>query len=149
MQVAIRATRPQLSLRTLLMLGTATLLVIVGLLAMHTFTADPAGHGSPGLTQSTSTAGHDHATTGTGSLEHGSAACDGPCHVSTGHEQGHTDMVTACVLALLAGVLLLLAPLMIRRHGFSLHRVMSLLKWDATGILPRAPSLTFLSISRT
>lgn len=42
MHVTVRGARPQLSLRALLMLGGATLMVIVGLLAMHTFTSEPA-----------------------------------------------------------------------------------------------------------
>lgn len=143
MHVAFRSARPQLSLRALLMLGAATLMVIVGLLAMHTFTAEPAGHGSPGLTHSTSAAGDEHAPDVMGT------ACDGPCHVSTGPDQGHNDMLTACVLALLAGLLLLLPPTLIRGRGLPLHRAMSLVRWGATGVFPRAPSLTFLSISRT
>lgn len=149
MHVAFRSARPQLSLRALLMLGAATLMVIVGLLAMHTFTAEPAGHGSPGLPHSASAAGHEHVSDVMGSADSVVAACDGPCHVSTGHGQGHNDMLTACVLALLAGLLLLLPPMLLYGRGLPLHRVMCLTRWDATGVLPRAPSLTFLSISRT
>ncbi len=149
MLVAFRSARPQLSLRAVLMLGAATLMVIVGLLAMHTFTAEPAGHGSPGLTHSTSAAGAEHAPDVMGSPDSVGAACDGPCHVSTGPGQGHDDMLTACVLALLAGLLLLLPPTLIQGRGLPLHRGMSLVRWDAAGALPRAPSLTFLSISRT
>jgi len=48
MHVAFRSARPQLSLRALLMLGAATLMVIVGLLAMHTFTANQPGTDRPG-----------------------------------------------------------------------------------------------------
>ncbi len=58
-------------------------------------------------------------------------------------------MLTACVLALLAGLLLLLPPTLIHGRGLPLHRAMSLVRWGATGVFPRAPSLTFLSISRT
>lgn len=149
MHVAFRSARSQLSLRALLMLGAATLMVIVGLLAMHTFTAEPAGHGSPGLAHSASVAGDEHAADVTGSTDPVDIACDGLCHVSTGPGQGHDDMLMACVLALLAGFLLLLPPMLIHGRGLLLHRVMSLMRWDATGVLPRAPSLTFLSISRT
>lgn len=149
MHVAFRSARPQPSLRALLMLGAATLMVIVGLLAMHTFTAEPAGHGSPGLTHSASVAGDEHVTDVMGSPDTVDATCDGPCHVSTGHGQGHNDMLTACVLALVAGLLLLLPPMLFHGRGLPLHGLMSLTRWDATGVLPRAPSLTFLSISRT
>lgn len=149
MHVAFRSARPQLSLRALLMLGAATLMVIVGLLAMHTFTAEPAGHGSPGLTHSTSSAGDEHVTDVMGSPDSADTACDGPCHVSTGTGQGHNDMLAACVLALLAGLLLLLPPTLVHGRGLPLHRVTIPVRWDATGVLPRAPLLTFLSISRT
>lgn len=148
MQVTVRATSPQLSLRTLLMLGTAAVLIIVGLLGMHTFTAEPAGHGSSGVTHSASTVAH--VPDATASLDDGgAAACDGPCHVTTGQGQGHDDMVTACVLALLAGLLLLVPPTFARRSGISLREVTSWLRWEATDALPRGPSLTVLSISRT
>ena len=142
MHVTVRGARPQLSL-----LGGATLMVIVGLLAMHTFTSEPAGHGSVGLTHSA--AGEEHATAVASTVASESTACEGACHVSTGHGQGHNEMLTACVLALLAGLLLLLPPILIQRHGLPLHRAVSLVRWEAIGILPRAPSLTFLSISRT
>ncbi len=147
MHVAVRGARPQLSLRALLMLGGATLMVIVGLLAMHTFTSEPAGHGSVGLTHSA--AGEEHATVAASTVASESTACEGACHVSTGHGQGHNEMLIACVLALLAGLLLLLPPILIHRHGLPPHRGVSLVRWEAIGILPRAPSLTFLSISRT
>lgn len=142
MQVGVRATRPQLSLRALLMLGTAAVLIIVGLLGMHTFTAEPAGHGSSGVSHSTSAAA-------TADVDGGVAVCDGPCHVTTGQGQGHDDMVTACVLALLTGLLLLAPPALARRYGLSLREVTKWLPWEATDALPRGPSLTVLSISRT
>ncbi|MBD8011187.1 MULTISPECIES: DUF6153 family protein [Microbacterium] len=147
MHVAVRGARPQLSLRALLMLGGATLMVIVGLLAMHTFTSEPAGHGSVGLTHSA--AGEEHATVAASTVASESTACEGACHVNTGHGQGHNEMLIACVLALLAGLLLLLPPILIQRHRLPPHRAVSLVRWEAIGILPRAPSLTFLSISRT
>ena len=147
MHVAVRGERPQLSLRALLILGGATLMVIVGLVAMHTFTSEPAGHGSVGLTHSA--AGEEPATVAASTVASESTACEGACHVSIGHGQGHNEMLTACVLALLAGLLLLLPPILIQRHGLPLHRAVSLVRWEAIGILPRAPSLTFLSISRT
>ena len=147
MHVTVRGARPQLSLRALLMLGGATLMVIVGLLAMHTFTSEPAGHGSVGLTHSA--AGEEHATAAASTVASESTACEGACHVSTGHGQGHNEMLTACVLALLTGLLLLLPPILIQRHGLPPPRAVSLVRWEAIGILPRAPSLTFLSISRT
>ena len=148
MHVAFRSARPQLSLRALLMLGAATLMVIVGLLAMHTFTAEPAGHGASVLSYSASVAGGDHVTA-TGGADSAGIPCDGPCHAMTGPGQGDHDMLTACVLALLAGLLLLLPPVLGRGRGVNLQRVMSRVRWDASGVLPRAPSLTFLSISRT
>lgn len=149
MHVAVHGARPRLSLRALLTLGGATLMVIVGLLAMHTFTSEPAGHGTHGLTHSPSTAIEEHATTAATTGVNEPTACDGACHMSTGHGQGHNDMLSACVLALLAVLLLLLPPSFIQRHGLPLQRALSLARWDAIGILPRAPSLTFLSISRT
>ena len=148
MHLAFRSARPQLSLRALLMLGAATLMVIVGLLAMHTFTADPAGHGAPGLSHSASAAGGDHLTATVGADSAG-ISCDGPCHTMTGPAQSDHDMLTACVLALLAGLLLLLPPALGRGRGVNLQRFMSRVRWNTSGVLPRAPSLTFLSIRRT
>ncbi|WP_431522605.1 DUF6153 family protein [Microbacterium esteraromaticum] len=131
------------------MLGTAAALIIVGLLAMHTFTGKPAGHGSPGISHAASTAADGRSQNAMASVDRDAAACIGSCHVSTGQGQGHDDMVTACVLALLAGLLLLVPPTLARRHGVSLRELTSWLPWEATDALPRGPSLTVLSISRT
>ncbi|MDF2824673.1 MAG: hypothetical protein K0R68_2081 [Mycobacterium sp.] len=128
--------------RTLLLLIALIAAVIVGLLAMHslnTHTAGETGH------QSTATA---PVTTAIDVHHVGSTASDEPC-ADCG--TGHADMLTmACVLALLAAVLLLVGPRT------------TALRWLSTQPRPgplgaavfpltllRPPSLSVLCISRT
>lgn len=146
MHVAHSSTRQQLSLRAVFVLAGAALMIIVGLLGMHTFSIDPAGH---------ATASTAHAVT-TDTLAQSIAAPATDAHTSPCHEactmgsgNGHSDMATACVLALLAGLLLLLRPLVLRRFGAPPQTLTSMLRTTVDRALSRAPSLTFLSISRT
>ncbi|GAA2887433.1 DUF6153 family protein [Microbacterium esteraromaticum] len=148
MRIAVRATPRQLSLRSVLMLGAAAVLIIVGLLAMHTFTAESAGHGSTGVhVASTVTVGHDLSSMSSASAD--SSTCDPSCDGPAGQTQRHADVMAACVLALLAGLLLLIPPVALRCRSFAPGQVMARLVCGATVTLPRAPSLIFLSISRT
>lgn len=150
MSVERRGLHPQLSLRTALLLAGAVLMIIVGLLGMHTFSSEATGHGTTvGAHSSTAV---DHATHVDGHIDASagsalSATCDDAC--VTGSTGGHSDMLSACILALLAGLLLLLRPLFAHRLSSPLRVLMSRLRPAAGATLSRAPSLTFLSISRT
>lgn len=123
--------------------------VVLGLLGMHTFSADPVGHG-PGLVS--------HA------IEADDAAHDSPLSAATHGEpespaQGfssaaqpepsHSGMVMTCVLALLAGLLLVIRPSLAQR---ALRRIRSAVRSRASAspTAPRRPpSHITLCISRT
>lgn len=153
MRVERRGLHPQFSLRTALLLASAVLMIIVGLLGMHTFSSEAAGHGttvgvasSAAVDHPTHVGGHADATADS-VVSAESASCDDAC--MTGSPSGHSDMLSACILALLAGLLLLLRPLFTHRLSPSLRVLMSRLRPAVETNLSRAPSLTFLSISRT
>lgn len=148
MQNGQRVMRRQPSRRTLLLLGGAVLMILVGLLGMHTFSAEPAGHGTAAINHAAAPAEHSESGT-TGALAVTSTGCSDLCHVSTGPGPGHQDMANACVLALLVGILLLVPPVLLYRFGPLLWSAASLWRLTSTSILPRAPSLIILSISRT
>ncbi|WP_438354667.1 DUF6153 family protein [Microbacterium sp. CJ88] len=128
--------------RTLLLLIALTGAVIVGLLAMHslnTHTTAETGH------QATMAA--DPSAMGTESHAGATAAVDDGC-VDCGSD--HSSMLAmACVLALLATVLLLARPAAVR------HWLASLPRPGPPAVSPpaipglRPPSLTALCISRT
>lgn len=153
MRVERRGLHPQLSLRTALLLAGAVLMIIVGLLGMHTFSSEAAGHGTTVGAHSSSTV--DHATPADSHSDAVAATassaelapCDDAC--MTGSTGGHSGMLSACILALLAGLLLLLRPLFAYRLSPPLRVLMSRLRPTVGDTLSRAPSLTFLSISRT
>lgn len=127
--------------RTLLLLIALTAAVIVGLLAMHslnTHSAADTGHQTT-VTAAASSALDDHHA--------GATASDEPCADCGG---GHADMLAmACVLALLATVLLLARP----RDGLRWLSVRP--RPGAVNLARRArpdlrpPSPTDLCISRT
>jgi len=128
--------------RTLLLLIAVTGAIIVGLLAMHSLnahTATDTGHQTTVTTSATSSADDHHA---------GTTATDEPC-ADCG--SGHSDMLAmACVLALLATVLLLVRPGAVMRWLSILPRPRPS-RMAALFIRPalRPPSLTVLCISRT
>lgn len=147
MQITLRIARQQRSLRALFLIAGAALMIIVGLLGMHTFSADSAGHDAHHSATATTAATDHSAPMAATSEPSGSVACDDTCVMGTG--QSHSDMATACVLALLAGLLLLLRPMLLEHLGPPLQPLVSSLRLRAVSILPRTPSLIFLSISRT
>ncbi|WP_372490803.1 hypothetical protein [Microbacterium aerolatum] len=117
---------------------------------MHTFSSEAAGHGSTVGAHASTTV--DHATNADGhSGAVASSAELAPCEDAcmTGSTGGHSGMLSACILALLAGLLLLLRPLLVHRLSPPLRVLMSRLRPAVDVTLSRAPSLTFLSISRT
>lgn len=127
--------------RTLLLLIALIAAVIVGLLAMHslnTHTATETGHQTTVTAPAGAAADDHHADT---------TATDEPCPDCG---TGHTDMLAmACVLALLATLLLLIGPGTALRWLSTLARPRPL----STALFPRPdlrpPSLTVLCISRT
>lgn len=126
--------------RTLLLLIAVTAAVIVGLLAMHslnTHTAADTGHQTTVATASATAEDHHSGSTATGE----------PC-ADCG--SGHSDMLAmACVLALLATVLLL-GRLRPSKVSLSLlPRPQPLSAALPGGPRLRPPSLTVLCISRT
>lgn len=148
-----RFWRYQPSMRGLLLLAGIVLLLIAGLLGMHTFTANPAGHGTAPISHTAATVAHPD-TSATGAIASPSmsglaADCDGACHLGAQPQHGHTDMVNACVLALLVGMLLLIPPMLLYRLSPLLRGTARSWRFTTTSLLPRPPSLIFLSISRT
>ncbi|MBX3195137.1 DUF6153 family protein [Leucobacter sp.] len=140
--------RGQHSTRILFILCGAVLLIIVGLLGMHTFSSEAAGHGTASVSHSAVASNHSEAGVA-GTLSDPSAECSGTCQPSTSPAPEHQEMVTACVLALLVGILLLAPPVLLHRFGSVLWRPAGLWLLMSTSILPREPSLITLSISRT
>ena len=160
------------SRRALLLLGATIVLLIAGLLGMHALSGAGMSHGSGvehgGAIDSTAHAAHassgalathgaQQAPTapgphGVGTIDAGVAHCgDGCAAPAPGHvpeAPGHAG-VAACVLALLAGLLLLVRPASPARSG-----TLATVRWPALAATAArssapAPSLTVLSISRT
>ena len=159
MRVERHGVHPPQPLRMALLLAGAALMIIVGLLGMHTFSSEVAGHGTTVGAHAATTVNHatpvdDHAEASAGSvlsvdsvLSEVPDRCDDVC--MTRSTDGHSDMLSACILALLAGLLLLLRPPFVHRLS-PLQRVwVSRLRPAARNMVNGAPSLTFLSISRT
>lgn len=155
------AVRTRFGLHRLLLTFTTALLLIAGLLAMHTLTDMlTLGHADSSTVTSGSPSGlHDsgatveavsmfEATTALGQdarTEH----CSGDCG-DAGGVPDHSMLMMVCVLALLAAVIVLLAPMLLALLGVA----MALLRLHGRTVLaalphPRPPSLLVLSISRT
>lgn len=133
--------------RLVFMLGIAVAL-IAGLLAMHTLTAGNAHlESAPAMS---SAADHDQPMAS--AAVEGTAAdpghCLGDCG-APGNVPDHSMLMMVCVLALLAAVIIVLAPALLARLSMSLGVVV--LAADVPRALPRPrpPSLLVLSISRT
>ncbi|PZU46114.1 MAG: hypothetical protein DI566_08100 [Microbacterium sp.] len=146
-------------LHRLLLTFTTALLLIAGLLAMHTLTGTLSG----GHADTTATAfesahvdvGTDvsavTATETTPGMKSEAAVghCAGDCGGSGGVPD-HSMLTMVCALALLAAAIVLLAPVLLARLGVAL----ALLRLHGRSVLaalphPRPPSLLVLSISRT
>jgi hypothetical protein len=139
------------SVRTILTVVGAVLLVIIGLLGMHTFSAGSSGHSSTTHMNVSHEAAHpshvmgaSHAATAVASTN-----CDDGCVAATHQPMSHDDMMMACVLALLAGFALLLPLARLTRTSVSLRRLSRQVELRIREVLPRPPSLIVLSISRT
>lgn len=148
MQYGRRVMHRQPSMHALLLLGGAVLMIIVGLLGMHTLSAEAAGHGTASISHAAVATEQPESGT-TVALSGTSTECNALCHANTEPGHGQMDMATACVLALLAGILLLAPPILLHRFGPLLWSTTSLWHLTSTSVLPRPPSLVVLSISRT
>lgn len=138
------------------------MMVIVGLFAMHVLSmSGPMGHTSPTLTIETehvaANAGPDEAMSApvadeTVGANMSDAAAAGETHCEGCGEPApsHSMLMMGCVIALLIGLILLLAPRLLGRGW--LTRLLAVRALPLLGaVLPRArpPSLIVLSISRT
>ena len=133
--------------RLVFMLGIAVAL-IAGLLAMHTLTAGNAHlESAPAIS---SAADHDQAMAGP--AVEGTAIdaghCLGDCG-APGNMPNHSILMMVCVLALLAAVIIVLAPALLARLSMSLGVVVLVADMPRALPRPRPPSLLVLSISRT
>lgn len=144
------------SVRPLLVVLSAVLMVIIGLLGMHTLSAGSASHGAGAgshgaatLIEAPSSSGHSNIGA-PGSAKLNSGACDDACQSSASQPVQHTDVMMACVLALIVGFIFLLpiaAMYRTRMHqGQSRFVLMQLRRLS---LPPLPPSLIVLSISRT
>ncbi|MGN7979364.1 DUF6153 family protein [Microbacterium sp. 22195] len=123
--------------------------VILGLLGMHTFSADPVGHG-PGLVSHTIESDDSAHGSTLSAAAHGEPRSTAPGLSSAAQpEPSHPGMLMTCVLALLAGLLLAIRPSRVQR-------VLRGIRWaarsraSASRTAPRRPpSHIALCISRT
>ncbi|MGV9194384.1 hypothetical protein ACQ143_08570 [Microbacterium sp. MC2] len=146
MHVALHNVRTRLSLRALVLFGATVTLIIVGLLALHTFTAESATHTVVGATSPVPDTNPIVVTTGSDEAQ---IACDAPCESSAAKWPAHDDLLMACVLAVLAGFLLLALPRPVLRRIPVVHDLHPRSRDFGTPHMPEAPSLVVLSISRT
>jgi hypothetical protein len=129
---------PPAALRRFLILILGVVAIVIGLLAMHSFSATPA-HGA----HATSTTSTDaHAAVGHSGIDAGDEHCASDCN-------SHSAAAMMCILALLVGMLLIAIP----RTSKTLHPIVPWLEGLASRppsmrLLP-PPSLHILSISRT
>ena len=161
----MRVVQSPSGLRRLLMTFATALLLIAGLLAMHTLTGTLTfGHEAAGVPASEGVGASYAPGSDMGSITHPAGALDGAAVMGTGaaadHCSGdcgasggvpdHSMLMMVCVLALLAAAIVLLAPVLLARLGAAL----ALLRLHGRTVLsalphPRPPSLLVLSISRT
>lgn len=123
--------------------------VITGLLAMHTLNLHgTAAADAPGaISMSAGSAESGHHAAPASSASHGSSGTpDISCAGCSSDD--HTGMATMCVLALLLLLLLLLPP-RLRRGWVATLLPHPALEGGFARVIPRAPSLHVLCISRT
>lgn len=161
---AIRTlTSTQSGVRRLLLSFSTALLLIAGLLAMHTLTGtltighadtepavavEHAAVAQPAMNSSTAHAERSILAPSSTAPDSPPAHCAG-CGDPAGAPD-HSMLMMACVLALLAAVIVLLAPMLLSRLGATLALTrLHARAVPATAPHPRPPSLIVLSISRT
>lgn len=123
----------------------AAFVLIAGLLAMHTLGTGQT-HIESGAVATA--ANHDHAAAAVHSPAVDVGHCAGDCGVPVNMPE-HSLVTMVCALALLAAVIVVLAPALLTRH--SIPQGLAALVRNAARALPtpRPPSLLVLSISRT
>ena len=148
-------TRAQSTAHRLFVTAAIAMALIAGLLAMHTL-GTPAAHVEPAHAVSASSssdvtvgdgargAAEGGAVSAAAHPDHCTGGCDAP-----GHPPTHSMLLMVCALALLAAVIIIMAPARLSRLSLTLGGLA--LVRDATRALPRPhpPSLLVLSISRT
>lgn len=149
-------TPQMLSMRALVTVVATVTLLIAGLLGMHAL-GGSMGH-APGRSGAEPAAVAEHATAGM-ATQHAydadaaaaskAAHCPTVCEDEASAPPACAAEFMACVLALLAGLLLLVPPGSVGRTW--LTPVARTIRTDASAVLlvPPPPSLTLLSISRT
>lgn len=129
------------------------LLLIVGIVAMHSFPGNMTAHDALLPVSATAeSGGNAHPTEEgppAGPASAATADCDASCAHGTAPDHGHLGMLMLCMLALLTGLLFLIRPAL-----FRLSRAAAQSAGWLTRALPappaaRPPSLFALSISRT
>lgn len=159
MRQIARIAADQPPTRNLLSIAAMVLMVIVGLLGMHTLSAGASGHGTmmPAQHHNTVTA-HVAVSSDPAPVHHGApvstpqlsmAAFDVGAATDTGMPVSHDEMLLACVLALLVGLVLFFAPQLMGGVFRPVAHRAAISRLAGTSIRPRPPSLIFLSISRT
>lgn len=134
-----RALRPHALLWRRLLLSLAAVgAILVGLLAMHSFSTD-AGHGT---TIAVAAEASHHADAAAQTVAHDN--CSGSC------EPGHSMAIMACLLALLV-LTILFAVRDVPSRGLTMLAavVRSAQRYAQAVPWPKPPSLVALSISRT
>lgn len=146
MPFALRNLRQSPSIHALLLIAGAALMIIVGLLGMHTFSADPVGHDTHHSALASTAKDHSPSIAVTSEATIG-APCDDACTMGTG--QSHSGMAVVCILALFTSLILLLRPKLLEHLGPLLQGLVTSVRLRLLSIPSRTPSLLFLSISRT
>lgn len=156
----IRAlTQEESGLRRLLVTFAGVLLVIAGLLAMHTLASGHVGEHPDAAAASIEHAGNPvvavdavMASMSVPATDMGSGAVAGGCTAECGPAgmPDHSALMAACVLALLAVAIVVLVPALLSRLNAAPAPVRTLERIVRAALPhPRPPSLTALSISRT
>lgn len=141
------------AVRRLLLVAPVALAIITGLLAMHTLTGShqPAVSGSSAMSVHGQVGAATPGEVATTETMHAGAAprCHAVCGSSAGMPD-HSMLMVVCVLALLAAIIVLLAPAVsaILARTLARTRVRAAILLSALP-RPRPPSLLVLSISRT
>lgn len=134
------------AIRRALMLLTFVGAILVGLLAMHTFSSDSGGHMNSAVAMSTDMSTHAiNDLTAAPAQVMTATDCDGMC------DPAHMMTDMACVLALLVTVLVLAITASRRWSTFlaSLRGRWLTIVATAVAAMPPPPDLNALSISRT
>ena len=135
------------SVRLMLLPLAVVLMVIIGLIGMHTLSTGPAAHDAStesheaAVSLDTSASGHLGSSAPDTQVAH-SETCNDSCQPPSAPPLHHAGLMMACNLALLVGFIFLL-PLVAMCRSRIRNQLRLLLP------SPRPPSLIVLSISRT